>query len=251
MSSLAFSTNGLYLASASLDGDLLVWSVKDRKVVSRTPHAHGLITSLAFHPAPTANSLAYIDNKGQLTRWQNPVPADLPAPTHARAPLAPKDAPAKKAPAQNGGRRRSDSASTSTSSHAGGNDGNKKGALFRKDQASDDEFGDFDLGDDWLEDDLGDRLAGELDAGDIDGADEGDPFQDDLPMPGMDGGRDGLAGFKRARSAPSAGRTYGVQRGQAPFQPGATPWREKRRYLGASSLAPPPRPPADPTAHPR
>ncbi|GAA5937684.1 hypothetical protein JCM3775_002099 [Rhodotorula graminis] len=236
VSSLAFSANGLYLASASLAGDLLVWSVKDRKVVSRTPHAHGLITSLAFHPAPTANSLAYIDNKGQLTRWQNPVPTDLPAPTHARAPPAPKEAVAKKASAQNGGRRRSDSASTSTSSHAGGEDGNKKGALFRKDQASDDEFGDLDLGDDWLEDDIGDRLEGELDAVDVDGADEHDPFADDVPVPGMDGGRNGPAGFSRARSAPIAGKAYGVQRGQAPFQPGATPWREKRRYLAFNMI---------------
>ncbi|GAA5892198.1 hypothetical protein JCM8208_001474 [Rhodotorula glutinis] len=237
VSSLAFSANGLYLASASLSGDLLVWSVKDRKVVNRTPHAHGLITSLAFHPAPTANSLAYIDNKGQLTRWQNPVPTDLPAPTHARAPPAAKDAPAKKASAPNGGRRRSDSASTSTSSHAdGGDGGNKKGALFRKDQASDDEFGDLDLGDDWLEDDIGDRLEGELDGVDVDGADEHDPFADDVPVPGMERGRDGPAGFSRARSVPSAGKSYGVQRGQAPFQPGATPWREKRRYLAFNMI---------------
>lgn len=228
VSSLAFSANGLYLASSSLSGDLLVWSVKDRSVVSRTPHTHGLITSLAFHPAPTANSLAYIDNKGRLTRWQGAVPANLPAPTHARAAPPAKEAPAKSAGAAQG-RKRSDSASTSTSSHAG-----DKGALFRKDQASDDEYGDLDLGDDgWLDDDLGDRLNGELGAAAGDADEDGDPFADDVPMPGYANARDGPAGFSRGRSVPTAGRTMGVRRGQAPFQPGATPWREKRRYLGA------------------
>ncbi|GAA5823351.1 hypothetical protein JCM3770_002368, partial [Rhodotorula araucariae] len=228
VSSLAFSANGLYLASSSLSGDLLVWSVKDRSIVSRTPHTHGLITSLAFHPAPTANSLAYIDNKGQLTRWQGPVPANLPPPTLARPPPVVN---AKEPPAKSTGRKRSDSASTSTSMHAAGGGG--KGDLFRKDEASEDEYGDLDLGDDWLDDDLGDALDGELA---VDAGEAPDPFADDVPIAGYSREFSVDPGAARGRSAMAQGRAVSLQRGQPPFQPGATPWREKRRYLAFNMI---------------
>ncbi|BGP13072.1 DNA polymerase alpha accessory factor Mcl1 [Rhodosporidiobolus nylandii] len=231
VSALAFSVNGLYLASAGEEGDIIVWSVKDRSIVSRTPQNHGLITGLAFHPAPTANSLAYIDNKGQLTRWQNPVPTVLPGPTFSRASAA-----AASKDAQPAGRKRSDSVSTSTSSRPGGN-------LFRKDRdADEDEYGnlddlDFDGVDGldgWIEDDLGEGVAGGA------GAVDADPFADDAPMPKQRGGggrerEDSVFGETRHRRPMQRDGGYTstsmVQKGQPPFQPGATPWREKRRYL--------------------
>lgn len=85
-----------------------------------------------------------MDNKGQLTRWNDPIPEGKPPPADAVG--------AKRgAEAANGtnGRRRSDSASTSTSSRGGGND------LFRKED-DEDEFDRFNAGDgfdDWLDDD--------------------------------------------------------------------------------------------------
>jgi chromosome transmission fidelity protein 4 len=257
ISALAFSVNGLYLASAA-EGEILVWSVKDRTVVSRfvlvflffsflltfsrhrTPQTHGLVTGLAFHPAPTANSLAYIDNKGQLTRWQNPVPTNLPSPTFARPAVSaaaskPKES---KAPA---GRKRSDSGSTSTSSHAGG-----RGNLFRQ-EAEEDDYGDLDDLDldgidgldGWIDDDLGDG-GGAAEEG------EADLFANDVPLPGesrRNGREDSIfADVRPKKSAYGGGEKGGysstslVPKGQPPFQPGATPWREKRRYLGAFSL---------------
>ncbi len=49
----------------------------------RTTHndaLEGLITDLAFHPAPDANLLAYVDTVGKLVKWHEPVPANLPGP---------------------------------------------------------------------------------------------------------------------------------------------------------------------------
>lgn len=236
VSAVAFSSNGLYLASASDDlKEILVWSVKDRAIVSRTPHTHGMITSLAFHPAPTANSLAYIDNKGQLTRWEGAVPSSLPLPTFSKPPASTTSAStgaSKSAAVNGGGRKRSDSTSTSTSSHAGGARGGN--GLFRK-EASEDEFDDLDdeALDGWIDDDLGD---GALDALDPRGMSV-DPFADDVPIPPKRG-EGGLGGRSRSLApllAGDGGRTKIVEKGQPPFQPGATKWREDRRYLGASS----------------
>ncbi|KAL7344441.1 hypothetical protein BJY59DRAFT_718629 [Rhodotorula toruloides] len=232
ISAVAFSTNGLYLASASDDlKDILVWSVKDRAIVSRTPHSHGMITCLAFHPAPTANSLAYIDNKGQLTRWEGAVPSGLPLPTFSKPPASTTSTTtaSKSAAVNGGGRKRSDSASTSTSSHAGGARGGN--GLFRK-EASEDEFDDLDDGalDGSIDDDLGD---GALDGLDPRGMSV-DPFADDVPIPPK-------RGEGRLRSvAPLLGgetsRTKIVEKGQPPFQPGATKWREDRRYLAFNMI---------------
>ncbi|GAA5971259.1 hypothetical protein JCM11641_008285 [Rhodosporidiobolus odoratus] len=256
VSAVAFSPNGLYLASAGEEGEILIWSVKDRTSVARTTQTHGLITSLSFHPAPGANSLAYIDNKGQLTRWQNPLPSNLAPPTSARSTNAAPQRPVKEGQTAAGlGRKRSDSASTSTSSRPGGGGG--RGAdLFRKDREAagddedddDDQYGDFDGLDldgvdgldGWIDDDLneGGGAGGDKD--------ETDPFKDYLPIPGRNRGVrgeredslfDGLIGSSR----PVGGRRGGggggytstamVRKGQGVFQPGATPWREKRRYL--------------------
>ncbi|GAA5900425.1 hypothetical protein JCM6882_001243 [Rhodosporidiobolus microsporus] len=241
ISALAFSVNGLYLASAGEEGDVLIWSVKDRSIVARTPQNHGLVTGLAFHPAPTANCLAYIDNKGQLTRWNGAVPSNLPSPTFSR-PTAASTATSKDA--QPATRRRSDSASTSTSSRAGAG-----GDLFRKDRdADEDEYGnldDLDFDgidglDGWIDDDLADPTA----AG-AKGADEAedDPFGEDIggSKHRERGERDGSlfgdfapprrTGGGRENGASGYTSTSLVQKGQAAFQPGATPWREKRRYL--------------------
>lgn len=113
----------------------------------RTTHDHGLITSIAFHPLPGANALAFIDNKGQLTRWNDPIPEGKPPPTD---PVGTKRS-TETSTGANGRRRRSDSASTTTSSRAGGED------LFRKDQDEDeDEFDRLNTADgfdDWIDDD--------------------------------------------------------------------------------------------------
>lgn len=39
------------------------------------------MTALAFHPASTANELAYTDFTGQLIRWTGPVPTGMTGPS--------------------------------------------------------------------------------------------------------------------------------------------------------------------------
>ncbi|GAA5991557.1 hypothetical protein JCM10908_005761 [Rhodotorula pacifica] len=245
VSAVAFSANGLYLASAAADeSDILIWSVKDRSIIARTPHTHGLITSLAFHPAPGANSLAYIDNKGQLTRWQGPVPANLAPPSNARAPAkeagnnhAARTSKAAEGAKGGAGRKRSDSASTSTSSHAGGN-------LFRR-EASEDEFDDPEMDnalEGWIDDDLAEGGLGDDDDLDLGGG-AANEFPDDVPLLSRSAGAGGdhrargrSSVAPRERFAGGSGGAAPREKGQAPFQVGATPWREQRRYLAFNMI---------------
>ncbi|GAA6007939.1 hypothetical protein JCM11491_006549 [Sporobolomyces phaffii] len=220
VASLAFSQNGRYLVSAGKDQKVLIWDVQDmgkegKSPVSKTTHDHGLITSIAFHPLPGSNAIAYIDNKGQLTRWNDPIPDGKPPPADAVGSKRTHDA-AKGASS----RRRSDSASTSTSSRAGPAGG---GDLFRKDDDDEDEFDKFNAGDgfdDWIDDDTNEFGVQERKA---------EEAERRFRMPSEFGGDTYVS--KGKRKAEGYGSSTSVARGQAPFQPGATPSRETKRYL--------------------
>ncbi|GAA6064056.1 hypothetical protein JCM10212_006792 [Sporobolomyces blumeae] len=218
VSTLAFSQNGKYMVSAGKDEQILIWSVDKMEVVAKTTHTHGLITSIAFHPLPGSNAIAYIDNKGQLTRWTDPIPDKLAPPTNA---VRSNDAAS--GAKRNGTRhRRSDSASTSTSSRPGGGGGD----LFRKaDDEEEDEFDRFN-GDgmgDWIDDDLNEFGMD----------DQRDPLDEDVfenPDQFTNGRGDVFATKGKQKAEPYTSSTL-VAKGQPPFQPGATPGRDKKRYL--------------------
>lgn len=74
---LTFSKNGLYLASASKDGSLILWDVVNRAQMKKKLLA-GAATGLAWHPSE--NSLAIITEDGELAVWSDVVPSDLPGP---------------------------------------------------------------------------------------------------------------------------------------------------------------------------
>ncbi|KAI7839202.1 hypothetical protein COHA_007091 [Chlorella ohadii] len=78
VSLLAFSPNGLYLASAGMDQALCLWDVNERTCLEKRL-LPGSATGLAWHPSK--NELAVITEDGQLAVWQEPVPAKLPGPT--------------------------------------------------------------------------------------------------------------------------------------------------------------------------
>ncbi|GAA5924389.1 chromatin-binding protein CTF4 [Sporobolomyces koalae] len=217
VSALAFSQNGRYLVSSGEDKKILVWDFQDmgkegKSPVAKTSHDN-LVTGVAFHPRAGTNAIAFIDNRGHLVRWNDPIPDGKPSPTES--------ASSKRTVETSNGsgtRRRSDSASTSTSSRGGGD-----GDLFRKDQDEDefDRFNTADGFDDWIDDD-----TNEFGVADRREAEENSRFR----MPSEFEG-DVFASKGKRRTDAYSGATSLVAKGQAPFQPGATPVREKKQYL--------------------
>ncbi|TIC08665.1 WD40 repeat-like protein [Wallemia mellicola] len=68
---LSWSPNGRYLASSGKDGYLIIWSIDDRRPISKTK-CDALITSISWHP--TENVLAFIDTSASASRWLKPIP---------------------------------------------------------------------------------------------------------------------------------------------------------------------------------
>ena len=75
---LAFSKNGLYLASTASDQTLVIWDVVARTALGKKV-LPGAVCGLSWHP--DANDLAVITDDGQLAVWHGVVPASLPGPT--------------------------------------------------------------------------------------------------------------------------------------------------------------------------
>lgn len=175
VSYMAFSPNGKYLATAGEDLNVLVWSTTpdDRHVVSRTAIKEGVVTGIVFYPSAKANIIAFIDTQGQLTRWDDVVPSNLPLPTAMPAARQREERSVSVAATDASGdvvsKRRilpkksaagtaaaATAATSTTEKRAGGDDDNKS------------EFGDmFDDDQGWLEDD-DDMLGGVTGRGDDD-----------------------------------------------------------------------------------
>eukprot|EP00043_Microstomoeca_roanoka_P017979 m.189568 g.189568 ORF g.189568 m.189568 type:complete len:1080 (+) comp16746_c1_seq1:144-3383(+) len=72
VSSCKWSPDGRYLASVSVDGQILIWEASTRQSVSSFRHPRGLcITSIAWHPHE--DELAYSDFLGNFSVWKKPV----------------------------------------------------------------------------------------------------------------------------------------------------------------------------------
>ena len=75
---LAFSKNGLYLASTAADQSIVIWNVVERVALIKKV-LPGVACGLSWHP--TDNALSVITEDGQISVWAGPVPASLPGPT--------------------------------------------------------------------------------------------------------------------------------------------------------------------------
>eukprot|EP00051_Salpingoeca_urceolata_P016320 m.215900 g.215900 ORF g.215900 m.215900 type:complete len:1114 (+) comp18647_c1_seq1:271-3612(+) len=69
-----WSPNGEFLASVSVDGEVMVWELgNEQQTVQRFKHADGrAITSLAWHPR--INEIAWADTQGKFSLWRGPIP---------------------------------------------------------------------------------------------------------------------------------------------------------------------------------
>eukprot|EP00887_Chlorella_sp_A99_P000454 scaffold17.g454.t1 len=77
VSLLAFSKNGLYLASAGADQAICVWDLTEATCLEKRL-LPGAATGLAWHPS--RNALAVITEDGELAVWEGVVPANLSGP---------------------------------------------------------------------------------------------------------------------------------------------------------------------------
>lgn len=83
ISALAFSPNGRYLCSSGRDGAVIVWESTTRRVVLKDQNPNGVVTALAWRPGSGSNTISYLDNVGNLTRWDNIITDDQPHPNDA------------------------------------------------------------------------------------------------------------------------------------------------------------------------
>ncbi|TPX47127.1 hypothetical protein SeMB42_g03443 [Synchytrium endobioticum] len=74
---LAWSPNGSYILSTSVDYQIIIWNVDSRVAIVTETH-EAPITGLAWHP--TINALAFTDVRGELNFWEEPVPTKYPHP---------------------------------------------------------------------------------------------------------------------------------------------------------------------------
>ncbi|KAL8281253.1 hypothetical protein RQP46_006287 [Phenoliferia psychrophenolica] len=222
---LAWSKNGKYLVSAGKSDNVIVWSESTRKPVIWTKTSHQ-VTDIAFHPTPIVNSIAWIDNGGHLHQWADAIPSHLPDPS--LVPISRQ-------------RDRSESVAASTTSSVAAPKRKSKSSAFVDDQASGEDLGDGDDDDDeedlddptnaglaamereeWIDDDLGGDDAFAM-------IDEPQPRR--LNAAGewvKDSSRGGGGG---GGAEPYVSSYLSSSKGQDPFQPGATPVRDRKRYL--------------------
>ncbi|KAG9042191.1 hypothetical protein FS837_011177 [Tulasnella sp. UAMH 9824] len=185
---LSFSSNGLYLASAGKDGQVIVWDTASEKTVARYKVSTSIV-DIAW--SPISNLLAWTDMEGALVRWTNPIPSNLPSPCSppGRSSGVSKSKPPKDKAAHK-------ELMALLAEEGDGSDKEEGEDLALTKDADEEE-------EDWVEDDMG-----------------GDYVKEEKEH------------FHEA----GAREMVNVTKAQPPFQPGATPFKNKRRLLAFNQI---------------
>ncbi|KAK9453102.1 WD40-repeat-containing domain protein [Dipodascopsis uninucleata] len=205
----SWSPNGRYLATAGADDKIVVWDSRSREVV-RTLR-YGNVINLAWHP--TANTLSFTTNQGQLYTIPEVIASHMDAPIGLDRESNFVDTVTKR---------------TDTSKHKIDADEANSDVLAEQDMFNDDD------------DDLEAWMDEDLEADDDQGNEDLRRRKDGPELYDYDGPHrskrimiDEADDFSRSKKR----FTEIVKRMQhEPFQPGSTPWRNGRRYLALNSV---------------
>lgn len=206
ITALGWSANGAMLATAAADGQILLWETATQNILKRYSFAN--VINLAWHPNPGVNLLCFTTSDGEVYIHENFVPKEY-------QPILEK---------------RLESFSVRSAGPLGETSGNarkqqsipnrsKTGTETRRGGSPDS-----------LDDILG-SVGGDEDEDDFVEDDDGAGYaEDDINAHGKrtNGHLGGPQGRDQKRLASSHWETTAHES----FQPGSTPWKGNRRYLG-------------------
>lgn len=187
------------------------------------PQSKGLITSLAFRPAPaTANELAFADDSGQMTRWLSPLPSNLPTPAFMSSNSSKSTTEARQRGREALFRAESQAGDSDVEGAKDSDDDDEDAEALKRLEADEEQEG---AG--WVDDDLG-----------LDGIGMGYGEMNNVGKKfgkKSKGGREGWERLGDKFSSGDGGTHSSSVVIQKSFQPGSTTPVEGRRYLGQSA----------------
>ncbi|KAM0747338.1 hypothetical protein T439DRAFT_350138 [Meredithblackwellia eburnea MCA 4105] len=232
ITALAWSPNGLYLVTVGKDDHIIVWKTATRQPVVWVKTPKHQVTNISFHPSSGANALAWVDNNGHLSRWSEVLPENEADPSFIRREREASERARSESVAPTRKFKSSKPANMFDEEADADDLGDDDDGMRSMDddkighEGEEDEFGHLDQG--WIDDDLG--------MGDYDDLDQPPPMPRKIGQSVNDWKREvasgGGSGGKYNSGAGGSSSSYLTSsKGQDPFQPGATPLKDRKRYL--------------------
>eukprot|EP00808_Paulinella_micropora_P030462 g42653.t1 len=245
VSLLAFSPNGKYLLSSGQDQKLVVWDMSSKEPVGDRV-AVDTVVSIVW--CPEDNRIFYLDREGNLHSWKDAVPSHLAAPFEKDAPPAAADSSAAAADTSSADSAKDASAATSTNIEKDGKTDDASKPLENTDAEKDKPLASLEgLVSNMDSDDEREEARAKEKERKADNSDEDEEEEaivrrrrlkrsdkqekSSAPAAAALSGTEGAALDTAAVSADASAALVPGTNMQPPFQPGCTPWKQKRCYL--------------------